>query len=69
MFDGEGLWSFGNYFDRNVASFGVDNSSSSSHTDNGKKNILVVGKGPTNDINASVGAAEKSLVLILVKQT
>ena len=31
-----------------------------SHADNSRNNILVLGKGPTNDINDSVGAAEKN---------
>ena len=34
-FDGNGMWSFANYFVRNVVIFGVDNTSSS-HTDNQK---------------------------------
>ena len=42
-FDGEGSWSFGKEFARNVIIFGVDNSSSS-HTDNQKKNFLVLGE-------------------------
>ena len=43
---------------RNVTIFGVANSSSS-HTDNCKNNFLVLGEGPTDDINDSIGAAEK----------
>ena len=31
-----------------------------SHADNSRNNILVLGTGPTNDINDSVGAAEKN---------
>ena len=38
--------------------FGVDNSSSF-HADNRKNKILVLGEGPTNDINGSFGAAEQ----------
>ena len=34
-----------------------------------KKNFLVFGEEPTEDINDSTGAAEKNLVLTLVKQT
>ena len=30
-----------------------------SHADNSRNNILALGKGPTNDINDSVGATEK----------
>ena len=58
-FDGEDLWSFGNEFDRNIVIFGVANSSSS-HTDNRKYNFLVLGEGPTQGINDSTGAAEKT---------
>ena len=36
----------------------MDNSSSS-HTDNRKNNILVLGEGRIQDINDSTGAAEK----------
>ena len=44
-FDGEGSRSFGNDFARNVVIFDVDNSSSS-HTDNHKKNnFLVLAEG------------------------
>ena len=66
-YDGEGSWSFGNGFARNIIIFGVDNSSSY-HTDNGKNNFLVFGEGPTQGINDSTGAAEKKIVLTLVKQ-
>ena len=57
-FDGEGCWSFGNDFARNVVIFGVANNSSS-HIDNKKKNFLVLGEGPTQGINDSTGSAEK----------
>ena len=66
-FDGEGFWSFDNDSARNVVIFGVDNSSSS-HTDNKKNNLLVLGEGLINGINDSNGAAGKKLVLTLVKQ-
>ena len=66
-FDGESSWSFGNEFARNAIIFAVDNSSSS-HTDNWKNNILVLGEGPTQYVNDSTGAAEKKFVLTLVKQ-
>ena len=46
--------------------FGVDNSSSS-HTDNRKNNLFVLGERPTQGINDSTGSAEKKLVLILAK--
>ena len=64
-FHGLGLCSFGNDFGRNGIIFGVDNSSSS-HTDN-HKDFLMLGKGPTDDINNSIEEAE-SLTLMLVKQ-
>ena len=67
-FDGEVGWSFGNDYARNVAIFGVDNSSSS-HTDNRKNSFLVLGEEPTFGINRSNGAAEKKLALTLVRQT
>ena len=38
--------------------FGVDNSPSS-RFDNRKNNFLVLGEGPSNDINSSIGEAEK----------
>ena len=51
-------WSFDNDFARNVAIFGVDNSSSS-HSDNRKNNFLVLGEGPTYGINGGFGSREK----------
>ena len=59
-FDGEVGWSFGNDYARNVAIFGVDNSSSS-HTDNRKNSFLVLGEEPAFGINRSNGAAEKKI--------
>ena len=53
-FDGTRSWSFCNDFTRNVVIFGVDNSSSS-HTDNGTTNFLVLTEGPTDDINGIFG--------------
>ena len=60
------MQSFGNGFTRNVI-FGVDKPSSS-HTDNQNNNFLVLAEGPTKGSNDSVGAAEKNLVLTLIKQ-
>ena len=57
-FDSAGFWSFGNDAARNVIMFGVDNSSSS-HSNNRKKNVLLLGKGPTFGINGIFGVAEK----------
>ena len=48
-FDREGCYSIGNEVGRNVIIFGVD-MSSHSHTDNKKKDILILGKGPTQGI-------------------
>ena len=67
-FDSGGSWSFGNAFARNFIIFGVDNSSSS-HVDNHNNNFLILGEGPAFGINGSFGSPEKSLVLILLKQT
>ena len=66
-FDEEGSWSFGDDFPRNFVIFVVDNSSSS-QSDNRKNNFLVLGEGPTQGIIDNTGAAEKNIVLTLVKQ-
>ena len=66
-FDGEGSWSFDDDFARNVVIFGVDNSSSY-HTDNLKNNFLALDERPNQGINDSTGAADKKLVVTLVKQ-
>ena len=50
---------FGDGSTRNVF-FDVDNSSSS-HVDNCKNNFLVLGEGPTDDINGTIGTAEKKI--------
>ena len=55
------LFWFGNDFARNVVIFDVDNTSSS-HTNNQKDNVLVLGEGPTKAINDSICAAEKTTV-------
>ena len=57
-FDGKGELSFGNDYARNVIIFGVDNSSSS-HADNVKNNLLILGEGDTFGINGIFGAPEK----------
>ena len=59
-FDGKGEWSFGNDYSRNFIIFGVDNSSSS-HTDNLKNNLIILGKGDTSGLNGSFGAPEEKL--------
>ena len=60
-FDGKGMWSYDNDFARNVIILLVDNSSSS-HTDNQKYNFLLLGEGPTEGINNSVGTAEENSI-------
>ena len=60
-------WSFGNESAWSIVIFGTDNSSSS-YTDNCKNNGLVLSEEHSDDINGSIDAAEKTLVLILVKQ-
>ena len=57
-FDGKGQWSFGNDSARNVIIFEFGNSSSS-HTDNLKNEILILGSGQAFGINGSFGASEK----------
>ena len=59
-FHGEGCWSFSYDFAGNVVIFGFDNTSSS-HTDNGKNNFLLLGEGATDGINDSTGSAEKKI--------
>ena len=51
-------WSFNNDTARNVIIFDIDNSSSY-HADNCKNNFLVLGEGPTFEINGSFGSPEK----------
>ena len=63
-FDGAGSWIFRYGFARTVIIFGVDNSSSS-HTNN----FLVLGEGPTDDINGSFGASEQTFSINLSKQS
>ena len=58
VFDGTGLWNFGNDFAKNVIIFGVDNSSLS-HNDLRKNTFLILGEETTDDINSSVGTVEK----------
>ena len=53
---------------RNVVIFGVDNSSSS-RIDNSKSNFLVLGKGPTERINGSVGAVQRKVSIGFIYHT
>ena len=54
-FDRKGSYSIGNDTGRNVIIFGVD-MSSSPHIDNKKKDILVLGKGPTQRLEHTLTA-------------
>ena len=58
--DRKRFWSFDNDTVRNVISLGVNNSSSSG-IDNSRNNFLLLGKGPTEYTNGTVGVAEKSI--------
>ena len=75
-FDRRGNFSFlSGGFDQNVLIFGVD-MSSSAHSDNKKKDMLVLGKGPTQGLEHTLTAEEiyssnftvtkKILLLILI---
>ena len=57
-FDGNGLWIFDNVTTRNAVIFSLD-VSSSSHINNPKNNLLVLGKRPTEGINSTIGTVEK----------
>ena len=54
-FDRKGSYSIGNEIGRNVIIFGVD-MSSSTHTDDKKKDILILGKGPTERLEHTLTA-------------
>ena len=61
-FDIRSSFSFpGGGFDQNVLIFGVD-MSSSAHTDNKKKDILVLGKGPTQGLEHTLTAEKMYLI-------
>ena len=59
-FHGADSWSFGDNFAKNAKVFGVNNSSLS-RTDSRKNDFLVLGKGPTYDINGILAPAEQKL--------
>ena len=70
-FDREGSFSFhGSGFGRNVIIFRVD-ISSSVHADNKKKDILIIGKGPTLGLGTHTLTAEKmySINFIVTRKT
>ena len=56
-FDGKSLWRFSDEFAWNVIISGIGNGSSS-HTDNPKNNLLILGGGDTFCINGSFGEPE-----------
>ena len=56
-FDRETSFSFRNEVDKNAINFGVD-MSSSSKVDNRKKDILILGKGPTQGLEHTLSAEE-----------
>ena len=58
IFNSADSWSFNNDTARNVTIFGVDNSSSS-HAENCKNNLLVLGEGLTFGINRSFCSPKK----------
>ena len=63
-FDSSAAWSFNNDTGRNVIISG-----SSSNSDNRKNNFLMLGKSPSSRVNETFVSPEKTLALILVKQT
>ena len=58
-YGGHGEFSFGNGLGRNCIIFGADLSSSSSHGNNKKNNILVLGKDFVQGTNSTTIYAEK----------
>ena len=68
VFDGNGSGSFDNDFARNIVICGVDNSSSS-HSDNHKNILLILGEDQTSDINSSFGSPEKRFDTSFSKKT
>ena len=60
-FDRKGSYSFGDEIGRNVIIFGVD-MSSSPHTDNRKKDIPILGKGPTQGLEHTLTAEKLYLI-------
>ena len=65
-FNGGDWWNFGNDTARNVILFGVDNSSSF-YVDNRKNIFLILGLGPTFEINGSFGSPEKKFSINFTK--
>ena len=60
-FDSRGTFFFPDgSFPQNVIIFGVD-TSSSVHIDNKKKDILILGEGPTQGLHGTIQSAEKNI--------
>ena len=60
-FDRKESYSIGNEVGRNVIIFGVDKSLSP-HIDNKKKDILILGKGPTQELERTLTAEKLYLI-------
>ena len=67
-FDRETSFSFGNDIGKNVIIFGVD-TSSSSKIDNRKKDILILGKGPTQGLEDTLSAEKLYSINFTKKNT
>ena len=67
-FDSETSFSFGNEVGKNVIIFGVD-MSSSSKIDNRKKDILILGKGPTQGLEHTLSAEKLYSINFTKKNT
>ena len=65
-FDRKGVFSIGDEVGRNMIIFGVD-MSSSTHTNNEKKDILILGKGPTQGLEHTPAAEKLYLINLLSK--
>ena len=66
--DRHGTSSVANGFDKNIIIFGAD-MNSSVHIDNKKKDILILGEGPTLGLNDTSLTAEKSIQSISLSLT
>ena len=68
-FDSTSSWYFDNDFARNGIIFGVDNSPSSSHSDNRNNNFLILGESPTYGINGSFESPGKKIINFTIANT
>ena len=67
-FHRKGKFSVGNGFGRNCIIFGVD-MSSFVHVDNKKKYILILGEGPTQELDGTTLTTDKIIQSVLLKIT